>query len=195
MREQHPYGTFIPPKVRAMIVGSFPIAKFSHPKRRSEIKAHEYDFFFGGEKNLLWKLLAGCFGKELKSKDDVVKMLNEQRLAVGDVIKSCRRKDGRSSDSDLYDIEWNTELLEIIERNKIKTVLFTSKKVAQWFNALFPDAQLQQITLYSPSAQTARGLARNPDYLAWKKKHPQKKTYEFLLESYKEKFNKLNSSR
>jgi G:T/U-mismatch repair DNA glycosylase len=191
-KEQHPYGEFIPSNPRAMIIGSFPIGKFSDPKRRSEIKSHEVDFFFGGEKNLLWKLLGEVFNLSVKTKEDVQSLLETQGLAVGDVIRSCFRKRGGASDTDLYNIEWNLDLLKIIRKYGIKKLYFTSKKVEVWFLLLFPDAlDLERITLISPSGQSVRGLYKRPGFEAWVKKNPLEKKYLFILEDYKKKFQNL----
>lgn len=189
MVEKHPYGEFFPSHPRAMIVGSFPIGKFSHPQRRSEIKAHEFDFFFGGEKNLLWKLLGHTFDKKIQYKEDIVAMLEEQGLAIGDVIKSCTRKNGGGSDSDLTDITWNKNLLRKIREHRIETLFFTSRKVEVWFNKLFPEAEdLRKISLISPSGQSIRGLSRNALFQAWRKKNPDKKAVEFIFAEYKKTF-------
>lgn len=167
-----------------MIIGSFPIGKFTDPKRKSEIRPHELDFFFGGEKNLLWKLLGASVGKELRTKEEVIDYLEEKGLAVGDVIRSCRRKGGRASDSDLYDIEWNHDLLEIIRRNRIETVYFTSKKVQGWFNRLFPEAKLQEILLISPSAQSVRSIVKTEGFLKWRRTHPQAPVRDYIFWVY-----------
>lgn len=189
MREKHPYGEFIPKHPRLMIVGSFPIGKFTNPQRRCEIKSNEYDFFFGGEKNLFWKLLGEVFNVSLNSSDNIKKFLQEKGIAIGDVIHSCRRKAGGGSDSNLYDIEWNKNLLKIIENNKIKKIYFTSKKVEQWFNGLFPDTNhLNKITLISPSAQSVRSITRREDFKVWLKRNPHKPKFNFILEDYRSKF-------
>lgn len=127
-----------------MIIGSFPIGKFTYPDRRHEIKAHEMDFFFGGERNLLWKLLGRCFGARLKTREEVKKLLEREGIAVGDLILSCRRKSGRASDSQLYDIELNLELLEVIKKHNIRRVYFTSRQVQKWFHRLFPDSGVSE---------------------------------------------------
>lgn len=185
-REKHPYGIFLPTHPRMMIIGSFPIGKFSDPKRRCEIKEHEIDFFFGGEKNLLWRLLGDIFNKPVNNHQDILNLLEAEGIAMGDVIKSCRRKTGRASDSDLYDIEWNGELLEFIISNQIKKVLFTSKKVEQWFNKLFRDsAEIEKITLISPSGQSVRSLARRADYRDWRSQNSEEPNYEFILKNYR----------
>jgi G:T/U-mismatch repair DNA glycosylase len=196
MREFHPYGEFIPPLAHSMIIGSFPIGKFTRPSRRHEIKKHEIDFFFGGEKNLLWKLLGSVFETDLSSKEAIVNLLKKEGIAIGDVIKSCHRKNGSASDADLYDIEWNTSLLDTIKRHGIKKVFFTSKKVEVWFNKLFPDTPyLEKITLISPSAQSVRALGHRSDFLEWQKNNPQTNKFEFILLFYRKIFNQKLSSR
>lgn len=189
MRENHPYGEFIPHHPKAMIIGSFPIGKFTDSKRRKEIKSHEIDFFYGGEKNLLWKLLGDVYKVNLTDKDTITRFLNSKHLALGDVIASCVRLYGGASDADLRDIKWNKKLLEVITENKIPIVYFTSKKVAHWFNQLFPSAQnLLKVTLISPSAQSVRSLQNDADFKEWLNKNPGKKTYFFLLQDYRNKF-------
>lgn len=193
MREHHPYGAvYLPKHPKAMLIGSFPIGKFSNPKRRKEIKAHEYDFYFGGEKNLLWKLLSATFGIPIQSKEDVVSMLDEKGLAIGDVIRSCKRKEGRGSDAALYDIEWNTELLNIIDKQGIKLIFFTSKSVENWFMRLFPSTpHLKKVSLITPSGQVLRTLPRREDFQKWVRKHPHESKMEFIKADYKKKFEAL----
>jgi hypoxanthine-DNA glycosylase len=187
--EKHPYKEFIPAHSRIMIIGSFPIGKFSDPSRRQEIKKHEFDFFFGGEKNLLWKILSEVFEVHFKSSHDIKKFLGDKGIALGDVIISCRRKKGGGSDSDLYDIKWNTKLLDLIDSHDIKTVFFTSKKVEGWFNKLFPESQhLEKVTLISPSGQSVRSLYRREDYQKWSIRNPNKTKYDFIVAFYRQKF-------
>jgi len=192
MREIHPYGEFIPARPRCMIIGSFPIGKFTDPRRRHEIKQNEFDFFFGGEKNLLWKLLAEVFKTRLHSRSDIVKLLTRKGIAIGDVIRSCKRKNKGASDVDLYDIEWNQDLLNVLREHNIQKVFFTSKKVEVWFNKLFPDSKdLDKITLISPSAQSIRALPQRQDFKLWLKGHPQENKFVFILEDYKKKFKTI----
>lgn len=172
-----------------MIIGSFPIGKFSDPERRHEILPHEILFFFGGEKNLLWRLLGDTFGVELRTKAQIVRFLREKKIGVGDVIKSCVRREGRASDSDLLEIEWNTGLMNDIKRHKIEKLYFTSVGVERWFYRLFPEARgIEAITLISPSAQSARALGSRPDFKVWRKRNPHLPAYEFILRHYKKIF-------
>jgi G:T/U-mismatch repair DNA glycosylase len=190
MRELHPYGEFIPKNARSMIIGSFPIGKFSDPKRRHEIKGHEFDFFFGGEKNLLWKLLGAVFNMPVQSRSQVKKLLTSQGLGIGDVIKSCKRKSGGGSDTDLYDIEWNNKLIDVIRKNRIGTLYFTSKKVETWFNRLFKDSDdICKILLISPSGQSIRSITRRDDFKKWERTHKGSPKVDFILHDYRLKFN------
>lgn len=172
-----------------MIIGSFPIGKFSDPGRRHEIKEHEFDFFFGGERNLLWRLLGDTFGVKLTKKDDIVELLTKQKIGVGDVIHSCVRKGGRASDKDLQDIEWNLDLVRTLRKKQIKKIYFTSKTVERWFYRIFPEAtDFEARTLISPSAQSVRSLFSREDYRVWRKKNPEAKAYDFILKDYKKAF-------
>lgn len=192
MREYHPYGEYIPEGANAIIIGSFPIGKFSDPGRHHEILPHEIEFFFGGSKNLLWKILGEIFEMPVSNKSQIKKLLSVKKLGVGDVIKSCVRREGRASDSDLFDIEWNTDLLKVIRRKKIKTIFYTSKKVKTWFEKLFPETDdLTKILLISPSGQTLRALYHHPDFAKWMSRNPDKKSYDFVVYDYKQKFETI----
>ena len=188
-RELHPYVQYLPKKPRLMIIGTFPIGKFTHPDRRPEIKPHEMDFFFGGEKNLLWKLLGDVFNRPVHNKCQAIELLEQEGIAMGDLIRACRRKGGGGSDSALYDIDWNVDLIQSIRSHQIPKIYFTSKKVESWFLKLFPDTDdLEKITLISPSAQSQRALYHDDEYLKWKLSHSDEKSYEYILKNYRAKF-------
>jgi hypothetical protein len=67
--EIHPYGNFNVPASDTYIIGSFPIEKFTRLDMNKEIKPNEINFFYGGEKNRLWKILSQVFKTTLSSKD------------------------------------------------------------------------------------------------------------------------------
>lgn len=191
--EHHPYQEFIPENPQGMIIGSFPIGKFTNPSRKHEIKPHELMFFFGGEKNLLWRLISHARGLEIHGVQDIINMLNEMGIGVGDVIKSCRRKNGGASDSDLFDIKYNFDLINVIRENRIKTVYFTSRKVEARFNKLFPESHdLKKVSLISPSSQTLRAIGRNPEFQKWREKNKDARAMDFVYLSYKKVFSRLN---
>lgn len=169
-REFHPYGEFISPKIDSLIIGSFPIAKFTNPKRRKEIKPHEIDFYYGGEGNQLWSLLGKCFDLNLNSKENIIHFLNKNKISMADVIKSCLRKNGGSNDSDLYDIEWNNKLHSLIGNYRFKKIYFTSKKVYRWYCQHIGRVEgPKEIILISPSANGVRSLSRLKEFKTWEK--------------------------
>lgn len=186
--EFHPYGVFIPKRPQSIIVGSFPIAKFS---RREKLKDGEIDFFYGGEKNQLWKLLGLCFNRELKSKKKIIDFLEEKGMAVGDIISSCQRKASGSLDSDLKNCQYFKGLREIIKKNSIKKIYFTSLKVQLLFQKEIGRIKgVKEILLISPSGGGIRRIAApfEKKFNIWRKKNPQKTLSEFRVYIYKKIF-------
>lgn len=176
-----------------MLIGSFPIGKFTNPQRRAEIRPHEVDFFFGGERNFLWKILAEVFERPLRNREEIIAFLMDQKMGIGDLVASCVRENGRASDVSLKEIEWNHSLLDVLLEHNIRRLYFTSRQVETWFKRLFPDFDTSEcVCLLSPSGQTARSIVRMPSYREWLKTHPDGRPYEFLVKTYKDYFN--NSS-
>jgi G:T/U-mismatch repair DNA glycosylase len=189
-REYHPYQPFIPPNAKKLIVGNFPIGKFSNPLRFDERKSQEMDFYYGGGTNKLWRLLGKSFDVELNNIQVIKKFLKEHGFALADILISCRRVNGSALDTALYDKMYNYELKEIIEAKGIEELLFTSKHVSSEFKkhiGRFPD--LKHTILISPSPTAIRGLVKNREYLAMKELNPEFTIEEFRLMKYKQVFS------
>jgi len=187
--EDHPYGIFVPPRASKMIIGTFPIGKFTNPKRRHEIKEHEFDFYYGGEMNHLWKVLALTFNTELSNKEQIVSFLEKEKIAMADVIESCQREDGRADDSKLKNIKWNTELHQSIIQNKIKSLYFTSKQVEKWFHRHIGSVEgVKETVLVSPSGSGLRSIGRNQDFKDWQAQKPGRTATEYRIYAYKRDF-------
>ncbi|MDD4975107.1 MAG: hypothetical protein PHY93_12190 [Bacteriovorax sp.] len=170
IREFHPYGIYKSGQTKWLIIGTFPIGKFTNPKRKKEIKPHEIDFFYGGEANLLWSLLGLSYHRTLDSKKKIIDFLEEKKISMADVIKSCRRKKGSANDSDLYDIEWNSELGQFVKENHFEKIYFTSQKAYQWFLQNIGKLEGgEAVVLLSPSASGVRSFPRLPEYKEWAK--------------------------
>jgi hypoxanthine-DNA glycosylase len=182
--EFHPYGVFIPKGAHSIIVGSFPIAKFTQGKK---LKEGEIDFFYGGSRNQLWKLLSICFERELKTKKQIIDFLEEKGIAMGDVIASCQRKENGSLDSDLINCTYFKELGNFIEKNSIKKIFFTSLKVQTIFQKKIGGIKgVREVLLLSPSAGGIRRIPKlfEKEFKEWKKKNPQKSISEFRIHIY-----------
>jgi G:T/U-mismatch repair DNA glycosylase len=174
VREVHPYGEYLSSVPESLIIGSFPIGKFSHPDRKHEIKKHEFDFYYGGEGNQLWKLLAKVFETDLTTKKQIVTFVEAHHISLADVIRSCKRKNGSGNDADLFDIEWNTGLRNFILENHFKRLYFTSKKVYHWYcshiGRIEGKGAPEEIILLSPSANGLRSIPRMKEFIEYKNK-------------------------
>ncbi len=103
---------------------------------------------------------------------------------------SCVRRNGGGSDKDLLDIEWNTKLLQEMQSRHVMRLYFTGAGVKKWFMKLFPDAQMEMVSLISRSAQSVRALGGREDFKHWKKKNPNLTAYDFILIDYKRAFQR-----
>lgn len=191
--EQHPYKPYIPKNATRLIVGNFPIGKFSNPDRFHERKEGEMDFYYGGKTNRLWRLLGQCYNREMITVNQIKNFLKEEGFGLADVLLSCRRIDGSALDTALYDKTYNYELADLIQKKGITELFFTSKHVASEFKkhiGRFPD--LKHVVLISPSPTAVRGLAKNREYLSLKKMYKDLSIEEFRLMKYKEIFYPRN---
>ena len=191
--EFHPFGCFLPTNARSLILGSFPIAKFTSLDRKKKFKEGEIDFFYGGEKNQLWKLLSLCFKRELGNKNQIVAFLNEKGIAFADIIKSCRRVGGGSLDSDLKNCEYFKELGDLILKSSITQVFFTSVKVQSLFkNKIGSVNGVKEILLISPSGGGIRQISKpfKKEFNKWRKKNPKNKISDFRVYIYLKIFSK-----
>lgn len=193
--ELHPYGEYLSSTPEKLIIGSFPIGKFTDRSRWHEIKEHEIDFYYGGEGNQLWKLLSKVFQVDLSSREKIIAFIERENISLADVIKSCSRHGGRANDADLHNIEWNTGLRDFIERNHFKKIYFTSKKVYHWFEQHIglPESAVgkcELIFLLSPSANGVRPIPRMKEYREWKKTHGDISPSEYRELMYKKSFMK-----
>lgn len=188
--EYNPYKPFIPRHAVKIIIGNFPIGKFTNPERHHERKNHEFDFYYGGANNRLWNLIGNCFGVELKNPGSIKNFLTKHHIAIADILLSCRRINGSALDTHLYDKTYNNELKKIIEKKQFTELIFTSKHVHQEFKkhiGLFPD--IHHTILYSPSPNAVRGLVKNKEYLAMRRRNPKLTVMEFRMMKYKQVFS------
>lgn len=188
--EHHPYKPYIPKNAKKLIVGNFPIGKFSNPDRFHERKPQEMDFYYGGATNKLWRLLSECFNVKLDSISNIKTFLKDHHFALADVLLSCRRVGGSALDTALYDKTYNTDLKDIIEKENFEELLFTSKHVYSQFRkhiGKFP--HIKHTILISPSPTAVRGLVKNREYLELKSQNPELTIEEFRLMKYKQVFS------
>lgn len=116
-----------------LILGSLP-----------SVKSREQGFYYGHPQNRFWKVIAGVYGIAVpKSIDEKKQMLYECRIAVWDVIESCRIKG--SSDSSIKDVT-AADFTEILGCSSIKKIFANGKTAAKLYNKLAKEKTGMEIT-------------------------------------------------
>lgn len=145
MIEIHPFGDFVPKKAKYLMLGSF-VTKPTRP----------YDWFYANGRNQFWPIMQEVYGLEFKTKDQQQKLFTELEMALADIILSCERRKNSNLDTNLFNIEYNIDgIKNIVNKNKIEKIFFTSRHVENLFKKVFKDIEIELICLPSPSPRYA----------------------------------------
>jgi len=166
--EKHPFGDFVPPNTKYLILGSFT------GKRTEEDIRDGYDWFYGTKRNQFWRIVEQAFGTELRTKEQKQDACTERGVAIADIILSCTRSKGSNLDVNLSKIVFNMRgVTSIVEQHRLRTIFFSSRFVEKLFKrefkslvAKYPEIFL--ITLPSPSPRHA-ALTRTEKVALYKK--------------------------
>ncbi len=154
-RVYHPFEPFIDEESKILILGTF-----------ASIKSFENNFYYTHKRNQFWKLLSIIFNSEFpKEIEDKKRLLRENRIALWDMIKSCKRRN--SLDSNLKEIELNKIDTLLLEYPKIEKIYFTSKKALLLYKKNF---NLNREIYYLPSPSPTYAIKSFEEKLKiWKK--------------------------
>jgi hypoxanthine-DNA glycosylase len=150
MLEKHPFGVFVPPNSKYLLLGSF-VTK----------PTHGYEWFYANGRNQFWPILEEVYGLSLKTKTDQQDLFTKLSMAIADIILECERKKNSNLDSNLKCLVFNTQAIaEILAKNTITKIFFTSRYVEKLFRKEFKDAimkypNIELLTLPSPSPRYA----------------------------------------
>ena len=137
----HPIPPFYDENSKVLILGSFP-----------SVKSREQMFFYGHPQNRFWKMLADIFGEKIPASVDEKKaLLKKHRIAVWDVIKSCKIEG--SSDSSITDAVPN-DINEILSRSDIGKIILNGKTAEKYYNR-FISEQIETDAVCLPSTSPA----------------------------------------
>lgn len=147
--EVHPFGAFVPKRLKVLIVGSFP------GKEQTQCEVDASQWFYGAPRNQLWKILEIVYKTELKGRQQKQALFEKAGIGITDIIKTCVRRSGTNLDENLEIKEYNKETIAAILEQYRPKVLFTSRFVEKEFKRLFPEYDNTDI-LPSPSPRYFR---------------------------------------
>lgn len=149
MIETHPFGIFVPPKAKHLLLGSFTTKEANFDPA--------YDWFYGTTRNQFWKILRLVYKLPLENKHHKQELFTKLNLALGDIIWKCTRQKNSNLDINLSDIVYNWPAIrQVLSQNKITTIYFSSRYVEKKFKQRFKELDINLITLPSPSPRFAK---------------------------------------
>lgn len=106
----HPFAPVFNSDSKILILGSMP-----------SVKSRELNFYYSHPRNRFWKVISHIVGTDsmLESINDKKDMLLKKKIAIWDVIKSC--KISGSSDSSIKDVKIN-DINLVISNSKVKKI-------------------------------------------------------------------------
>ena len=120
-----------------------------------------YEWFYANGRNQFWPIMQVVYGLEFRTKKQQQKLFTQLEMALADIILFCERRNNSNLDVNLFNITYNTQAIKnIITKNKIKKIFFTSRHVENLFSKVFKDIsrmtnEIELICLPSPSPRYA----------------------------------------
>lgn len=130
--EQHPFAPFVPPRMKCLLLGSFP------GKEQTRGGLDENAWFYGSPYNQLWRILEIAYGRELKTKEAKQRLFREAGISVTDIFKTVIRTANSNVDENLQIVEYNKPEIERLLRDYQPPVWCTSRYVEKEFKKMFP---------------------------------------------------------
>ena len=119
-RLTHPIQSIFNERSEILILGSFP-----------SVASREAAFYYGHPQNRFWRVLAEIFGQPLPtSNDERRELILSNRLALWDVIASCRIRG--SSDNAITDVVPN-DLSRILSGAPIKKIIVNGRMAEKYY--------------------------------------------------------------
>lgn len=137
----HPFPAFYQKDSIILILGSFP-----------SVKSREENFFYGHPQNRFWKMLAKIFEEDFpETREKKKEFLKKHKLAVWDVIHSCKIKG--SSDSSIQDVIPN-DLTEILDYSPIQKIICNGATSHKYYRK-YQEKELGKAAVVMPSTSPA----------------------------------------
>ncbi len=137
----HPFDPIVDKNSKILILGSFP-----------SVISRENNFYYANKTNRFWPVMETLFHTELIDKQSKIEFCLANKIALWDVIKSC--KIHKSSDSSIRDVVVNRIDL-LIEDSSIELLVFNGKKAYDLFLKSYKTLEIKRIVLPSTSSANA----------------------------------------
>ena len=116
------------------------------------MKSREENFFYGHPQNRFWKMLAKIFEETFpETREKKKELLRKHKLAVWDVIHSCKIKG--SSDSSIQDVIPN-DLTEILNYSPIQKIICNGATSYKYYKK-YQEKELGKEAISLPSTSPA----------------------------------------
>jgi hypoxanthine-DNA glycosylase len=135
---RHPFDPIVHEDSEILILGSFP-----------SLKSFENRFYYAHPRNQFWPILSDIFQKPARTDNERTALLQSAGIALWDVVAACERTN--SADTNLKNCRCNDIPALLRTYPRIRAILFTGKKAQQLFARCFPDIEIPQYLLPSPS--------------------------------------------
>ena len=119
-----------------LILGSFPVCACTDPDNEEKLRIRNIEgtvrFFYGSCRSRFWGLYHQYIDTDVivpVNKKIAIDSLKNHKIAISDTIKSCERKGTSALDTDLSNIEYNTEMIQEMIKSGVTKILCTSKGV------------------------------------------------------------------
>src|SRR5260221_6026533 len=136
MIEVHPFGSFVPKNSKYLLLGSFTTKEAFDEKKKEAYKW----FYSNGGRNQFWPILSVVYKTNLQTRYEMQELLIALRMAMADIIYSCERRKNSNLDVNLINLVYAIDdITEILDKNPITKIFFTSRFVETKFRRLFKD--------------------------------------------------------
>lgn len=174
--EINPFPFFLPTGANKLIVGSFPCPNGS-----------DYgDWFYSGSgRNHFWQLLSDTFSMPADFFEQKRRLCEKHHIALTDIGYRIERLRGNCSDANLRILEFNRAGIDACLKAGIKKIFFTSRFVERHFLHQYPDLEIPQEVLISPSPSANRHIGGLSSYKELIASETIRSPYDYRLLHYR----------
>lgn len=121
--EEHPFETYVSENAKSLIIGTFP----THNNN------FRFNFFYSGKDNSFWNIIEKVFKNNFqcnsgdKAVEERMEFLKLKGIGITDMHEKCYRKNGLSTDENLFPIILKDIFVLLDKHPSIKRIVLTSR--------------------------------------------------------------------